>query len=294
VLEEPTLVRVAECETKVPLEALAVLLTSELDCAIPVVLIVVVRLRDALVAELEASVGLIVSFPVVNVEGRLVVIPEDGDSVVVNAPASGVLDWVPVDVLKGLVREVVKAGASEVIAFELSEVFEAVETTLRGVDVDDCVVDAAEKFERILPNIVVDSVVLSDTVTVEAGTVSVVVDAGVKGELPVPEVVSFDKTDVPVERDGEIEVGARVSSESSDELSSPVVTVELVADDPDCVVLGRVGGVTKVVETAEDTESVGCVEFAPVDTDGLPLVGTEVEDLTDESVIDELVVMVVV
>lgn len=92
VLEEPALVGVIESEGKVPLEALAVALTLELDCATPVVPTVVVRLHDALVAELEASVGLIVPFPVVNVEGRLVATPEDGDSVVVNAPASGRLD----------------------------------------------------------------------------------------------------------------------------------------------------------------------------------------------------------
>lgn len=213
-LEEPTLVGVTESEGKVPLEALAVVLTLELDCVTLVVLAVVARLHDALVAELEASVGLIVPFPVVNVEGRLVVTPEDGDSVV------------------------------------------------------------------------------SDTVTVEAGTVSVVID--VEDELPAPEVVAFDQTDVPVERDGEIEVGALVSSESSDELSSPVAMAEPVADDTDCVVLGRVGGVIKVAETVEAAESVGCVEFAPVDTGGLPLVGTEVEDLTDESVIAEFVVTVVV
>lgn len=160
--------------------------------------------------------------------------------------------------LKGLVREVVKAGALEVIVFELSEMFEAVGATLMGVDVDDCMVDAAEEFERTLPNIEVDSVAVSDTVTVEAGTVPVVVDAGVEGELPAPEVVAFDQTDVPVERDGEIEVGALVSSESPDELSSPVVMAELVADDTDCVVLGRVGGVVKAAETVAAAESVGC------------------------------------
>lgn len=89
-------------------------------------------------------------------------------------------------------------------------------------------------------------------------------------------------------------MGVLVFSERSDELSSPVVTVELVANDTDCVVLGRGGGVIKVAETVEDAESVGCVEFAPVDTGGLlPLVGTEVEDFTDESVIDEFVVAVV-
>lgn len=202
-LEEPTLVGVNESESKVPLEALAVAFTLELDCATPVVLTVVVRLHDVLVAELVASVGSIVPFPAVNVEGRLVVVvvPEDGGSVVVNAPASGRLDWVSVDVLKGLVREVVKAGAPVVIVFELSEAFEAVETELAALDVDNCVIDAAEEFERILPNIEVDSVVVSDTVTVEVGTVPVVVDAGVEGELPVPEVVAFDQMDIPVEGD---------------------------------------------------------------------------------------------